>query len=185
MSDFKVKELELEGVRLITPFYREDSRGYFLKSLERDVYQGLGLSAEIYESFESYSKKNVLRGMHFQTQNPQIKLVRVIVGTIYDVILDLRKDSPTFGKWRGIELTDQNHLCLWIPAGFAHGFRVISEAAIVSYQCIGKYLSDCDSGIKYNDPNIAIDWGAGEPIVSEKDNRLQSFEEFIRKYQCI
>lgn len=182
-TNFSISELAIEGVKLITPFYMEDNRGYFLKSLEKDVFKEWGLDAEIYEDFESYSKKGVIRGMHFQTKNPQIKIVRAIKGTIRDVIVDLRKDSPTFGKYVDVILSEENHNSVWVPNGFAHGFEVFSEDAIVSYKCIGKYLKGYDTGIRWDDKQFAIQWETKEPIVSEKDVAAMTFEEFVNEYK--
>ena len=181
-TDFFAEDLEIKGVKLITPFYREDNRGYFLKSLEKDVFREWGLCAEIYEDFESYSKKGVIRGLHFQTKNPQVKIVRAIKGTIHDVVVDLRKDSETFGKYADAILSEENHKSLWVPEGFAHGFEVLSEDAIMSYKCIGKYLAGFDTGIYWNDSDLAIEWQTKDPIVSEKDAALMSFREFIDRY---
>lgn len=181
-TNFFVKDLSIEGVRLITPFYMEDDRGYFLKSMEKDIFQEWGLKADIYEDFESYSKKGVIRGLHFQTKNPQIKIVRAIKGRIHDVIVDLRKNSKTFGTCLEVILSDENHSSLWVPEGFAHGFEVLSEDAIVSYKCIGKYLSGFDTGICWNDRDLAIKWKTGHPIVSKKDASLMTFREFEEKY---
>lgn len=181
-SNFEIKDLSLSGVKLISSFYLEDNRGYFLKDLEQDVFRSWGLDAEIYESFESFSKKDVIRGMHFQLQNPQIKIVRAIKGVVHDVVLDIRKDSKTFGKYLDIILSDENHNSLWIPDGFAHGFEVISDDAIMSYKCIGKYLKGYDTGICWNDKDIAINWHSKQPIVSERDASLMCFKEFVNKY---
>jgi dTDP-4-dehydrorhamnose 3,5-epimerase len=178
MTDFDIKDAKIEGVKIITPFYREDNRGYFIKSIERDVFKRFGLDVDIFEDFETYSKKDVIRGLHFQTQKPQIKIVRAIRGKIFDVVVDLRKTSETFGMWEGFELSDQNHWIVWIPAGFAHGFRVLSDDAVVSYKCVGKYLKEYDTGICWNDPDIGIDWGIENPVVSERDARLMGFREF-------
>lgn len=179
---FDIKETELDGVKVITPFYMEDHRGYFLKNMERDMFYQYGLDADFHENIESYSKENVIRGMHIQLQNPQNKYVRVILGRVYDVAVDLRKHSPSFGRWIGIELSEINHLGLWIPAGFAHGFRVLSEGAIVSYQCTGRYQKEFDTGVKWDDPELSIDWGIDAPIVSERDNTLQSLKEYMENF---
>lgn len=183
MKNFAVQSAEIEDVKIITPFFVEDERGYFLKSIEREVYQSFGLEVDIYEEFETYSKKNVIRGLHFQTKNPQIKIVRVISGVIYDVVVDLRKDSPTFGNWCGFELSDQNMYSIWIPAGFAHGFHALSDDVIMSYKCIGKYEKGYDTGIKWDDKTLNIDWNIEHPIVSEKDRNLMSFLEYCERYQ--
>lgn len=182
-SQFAIKDLKLEGVKLITPFYVEDNRGYFMKSLERGVFADWGLKADIYEEFESYSRKGVIRGMHFQTQHPQVKIVRAIRGTIHDIVVDLRKGSQTFGKYADVLLSDENHYSLWVPEGFAHGFEVLSDDAIMSYKCVGKYLSGYDSGIYYNDKNLALPWKTEHPVVSQKDSELQSLDEFIKTYE--
>ena len=181
-STFQITDLELTGVKLITPFYVEDERGYFLKSVERDVFREWGLDADIYEDFESYSKKGVVRGMHFQTKNPQIKLVRAIRGTIHDIIVDLRKDSATFGKYIDVILSEENHNALWVPEGFAHGFEVLSDDAIVSYKCVGKYLSGFDTGICWNDTDLQLPWVNENPIVSQKDAALMTLQTFVKEY---
>ena len=177
-SKFSVQDLGIDGVKLITPFYMEDARGYFLKSIERDVFKEWGLNADIYEDFESYSRKGVIRGLHFQTQNPQVKIVRAIRGTVHDIIVDLRKGSKTYGKYVDVILSDENHQSLWVPEGFAHGFEVWSEDALMSYKCIGKYLSGYDTGIRWDDSDLALPWKTIVPIVSEKDAALMSFKEF-------
>ena len=181
-SNFEIQDLLLDGVKLITPFYVEDNRGYFLKSVEKGIFGEWGLNADIYEDFESYSKKGVIRGMHFQTQNPQVKLVRAIKGTIHDVIVDLRRNSKTFGKYVDVILSEENHNCLWVPEGFAHGFEVLSEDAIMSYKCVGKYLEGYDTGIRWNDARLALPWCTEAPIVSEKDAALMTFDEFVDKH---
>lgn len=180
--NFDMKNTSIEGVKLITPFYCEDERGYFLKNYEKDVFRGFGYEAEIYEEFETYSCKNVIRGLHFQLKSPQIKFVRAIKGTIHDVIVDIRKDSKTFGQWESFELTDKNRVTLVVPAGFAHGFEVVSEDAVVSYKCIGKYLKGYDSGIVWNDSRLNINWDISAPIVSKRDSELMSFQDFCSNF---
>ncbi len=181
-SNFKFEDGELPGVKIITPFYLEDNRGYFLKSLEKDIFKEAGIKIDIYEDFESYSVRNVIRGLHFQTQNPQVKIVRAIKGSIKDILVDLRRDSDTFGQSMSIELSEDNRLSVLVPAGFAHGFLVLSEDAIVSYKCIGKYLANCDTGIIWNDDNLKIDWGIDQPIISKRDSGHMTFNEFKNKY---
>lgn len=179
---FSCMELAIKDVKLIQPFYMEDERGYFLKSIEKDMYDAWKLDADVYETFETYSKKGVIRGLHFQTKEPQAKIVRVIKGEIRDVVVDLRKDSDTYGKHLAVNLSEYNHSILWIPKGFAHGFEVISEDALVSYSCVGKYLKDHDTGIVWNDTMLAIDWNTKKPIVSEKDANLMTFEKFHNNF---
>lgn len=181
-SSFQFQDGELSGVKIITPFYVEDHRGYFLKSLERDIFREAGIEVDIYEDFESYSTKNVIRGLHFQTQNPQVKIVRVIKGKVKDVLVDLRRDSNTFGQSMQIELSEDNRLSVLVPAGFAHGFRVLSEEALVSYKCIGKYLSGFDTGIIWDDSDLQINWGIDNPIISKRDSEHMTFEQFKNKY---
>lgn len=182
-SKFECNNLEIKDVKVITPFYMEDERGYFLKSIEKDVFAQWNLKLDIYETFETYSKRAVIRGLHFQTENPQAKIVRVIKGKIRDVIVDLRDGSETFGKYIVVELSDNNRSIVWIPKGFAHGFEVMSEDALVSYTCIGKYSKETDTGIVWNDKTLAINWMTEYPIVSEKDSKLQTFEQFCDKYK--
>lgn len=181
INKFNIIDTELDGVKLIKPYYMEDGRGYFLKNYEHEVFHSFGLTNAISEAFISLSKKDVIRGLHFQSYMPQIKYVRVIQGIIYDVVVDLRRLSPSFARWRGFELSDHNHLGIWIPAGFAHGFRVISEEAIVEYLCIGKYYKQYDTGIVWNDPDLAINWGIDNPIVSDRDSKLQLLREYNEK----
>ena len=180
--DFEIQEQKIEGIKLINPFYIEDKRGYFMKSFEKDIFKSFGIQTEIYEDFESYSIGGVIRGLHFQTQYPQSKLVRVIKGEIRDVVVDLRKNSKTFGKYMDIVLNEKNHYMLWIPAGFAHGFEALSENAIMSYKCFGKYRKEYDTGIRWNDKDISVEWITLNPILSEKDMFLMTFDEFVRKY---
>lgn len=182
MTKFACEAGKLEGVKIITPFFVEDERGYFLKNFEKDIFKEFDIEISVYEDFTTYSKHGVIRGMHFQTKKPQDKLVNVIKGKIRDVAVDLRKNSPTFGQWEVIELSDENHKAFWIPKGFAHGFEVLSENAIVSYKCVGKYLSEYDTGICYSDPDINIQWNTINPIVSQKDENLMSFKVFIENY---
>lgn len=179
INNFAVKEIGM-GLKIIESFYVEDQRGYFLKSFEKGIYQELGIENELSEVFESYSRKDVIRGLHFQTINPQIKIVRAITGKIWDVAVDIRKDSATFGQWKGIELSAENRCSFYIPRGFAHGFRVLSEDAIVSYQCIGQYEKGSDTGIVWNDRDLNIAWGIENPIVSDRDQALMSFKEYRR-----
>lgn len=182
-TNFDVKDFRIEGVKLITPFYSEDARGYFVKGIEKGVFQGWNLDLDVCEEFESYSRQGVLRGLHFQIEEPQIKIVHVIKGKVQDVVVDLRKDSPTYGEYLEILLSDENHHFLWVPRGFAHGFLVLSEDAIMSYQCIGRYLKNSDSGICWNDSTLNIPWQNTQPVISERDQKLMSFMEFSEKYK--
>lgn len=185
MSAFSFEETRFKGVYLITSFSTEDNRGYFVKDFEKSIFEENGLDIDFYESFESFSWRNVIRGLHFQTSEPQAKLVRAVTGSIFDVIVDLRKGSETFGQWAGFYLSQGNRRSLFIPKGFAHGFCVHSDAAIVSYKCVGKYHKGSDSGIVWNDKDISIDWEIEKPIVSERDRSLLTFKGFIEKFQAL
>jgi dTDP-4-dehydrorhamnose 3,5-epimerase len=184
MHNYSIEDTKIEGLRLITPFYSEDERGYFLKDFEKTVYQCLGIDdVAIAECFETGSNKNIIRGMHFQTCNPQAKIVRIITGRIFDVVVDLRKGSQTFGKWQGFEFSTENRKVLYIPKGCAHGFMSFCDNSLVSYKCIGKYDRETDTGILWNDPDIGIEWPlAGEAVISKRDKTLMSFNMFIEKY---
>lgn len=189
MLQFNAKEIDgFNGLKTITPFYMEDERGFFLKGYEKDFFAKLGICGEIQEDFESFSIKNVIRGLHFQIKNPQAKLVRALTGQIYDVAVDLRKDSPSYGKWHA-EILDCNiHNAYYIPQGFAHGFMVLSDSALVQYKCIGKYMKEYDSGIYYRDNDLKIDWPINEKeslIISQKDSDLISFKMFNEIYGII
>lgn len=181
MQQFLFEKTEIKDLVIINPFFTEDERGNFIKFYEKDVFKEHGIDFIPYESFESTSIKGVLRGLHFQTENPQAKLIRVPYGKIFDVAVDLRRDSETFGKWYGIELSSENKKAFYIPKGFAHGFLTLSDLAIVSYMCDTKYSKETDSGIVWNDKDINIKWciRLGEKLtISEKDINLQSFKEF-------
>ncbi len=179
MMEFGIENSTIEAVKIITPFFVEDNRGYFLKDYEKSVFERMGVSGEIYEDFESYSHKSVIRGIHFQTKNPQTKLVRAVTGTIHDIAVDLRKGSPTFGKYAEVILSVENHKAIWIPAGFAHGYEVLSAGAIVSYKCMGPYEKGSDTGIRWNDTDLNIKWETTAPIVSDRDANQRTFKEFI------
>jgi dTDP-4-dehydrorhamnose 3,5-epimerase len=185
MSGFLFEDTKLKGAYLITPFYCEDQRGFFLKDFEKEIYALKGIRFDLSESFETYSGKNVLRGLHFQTEEPQAKLVRAITGKIFDVIVDLRQGSDTFGNWQGFILSETNRKTIYIPRGFAHGFFVHSDSAIVSYKCAGEYHKGSDSGIVWNDKELSVDWGVQNAIVSEKDRGLMSFQEFKLNYHAL
>ena len=177
----------IEGLTLIHPHVFEDERGYFIKDFEARFYFENNLPIAFFEFNESKSRKGTIRGLHFQQKFSQGKLIRVIKGAVYDVAVDLRFDSPTFGKWMGFELSEYNHDILYIPEGFAHGFLALEENSIFSYKCTNKYAPEFDSGIRFDDPDIDVKWpvdrvgGWDHVITSEKDKKLQSFVEFKKK----
>ena len=180
MGGFEFKKLELEGAYLISSFYAGDNRGGFTKSFEKDFFLNAGIPFTLNETFASRSMKNVIRGLHFQTHNPQAKLVSVVAGKVWDVIVDLRIDSSTYKKWIAQELSAENHLCFYIPRGFAHGFASLEDNTVMLYQCDGKYDKDTDTGIRFDDPEIGIKWPIEQrkAIHSERDLSLKSFREY-------
>ena len=181
----------IEGLTLIHPHVFEDERGYFIKDFERNFYAENGLPVDFLETNESKSKKGTIRGLHFQQKFSQGKLIRVIKGAVYDVAVDLRFGSPTFGKWMGFELSEYNHDVLYIPEGFAHGFLALEDDSIFSYKCTNKYAPEFDSGVRFNDPEIGVEWpvdkvgGWGNVITSAKDAKLQTFSEFVNRHEPI
>ena len=180
---FEFQELELPGAYLIGNFYAGDNRGGFTKSFEKDIYKEAGIEFQLNETFASRSMKNVIRGLHFQTHNPQAKLVSVVAGKVWDVIVDLRLDSPTFKKWTARELSAENHLSFYVPRGFAHGFASLEDGTVMLYQCDGKYDKETDTGIIFNDPIIGIEWPVDESVAihSSRDMGLLGFEEYMKK----
>jgi dTDP-4-dehydrorhamnose 3,5-epimerase len=162
----------LPGVFLLAPRVFGDDRGFFLESYNQRTFAALGIADTFVQDNHSLSGKNVVRGLHYQIQQPQGKLIRVVAGEILDVALDLRRSSPAFSKWEAFTLSGENKLMLWIPAGFAHGFRVASANAHVMYKTTDFYAPGHEHTIAWNDPALAIDWKLdGDPIVSPKDQR--------------
>lgn len=175
------ERLQLNGAYLITGFFAGDSRGGFEKIFEKDIYHKAGIDFSLNETFVSYSCKNVIRGLHFQTNNPQAKIVTVLSGRVWDVIVDIRKDSPTFGKWIGEILSCDNHKAFYVPKGFAHGFVALEDNTIMLYQCQEPYDKETDTGILYNDPELGIKWPIDieNSIHSERDLKLMSLAEYM------
>lgn len=180
MGNFIFKETSIKGLYVIESKIFSDDRGYFMENYNRLDFSNEGLDMVFVQDNESKSKKGVLRGLHFQTKNTQGKLVRVTKGEVYDVAVDLRKESPTFGKWEGIILTEENKKQFYIPEGFAHGFLVLSEEAIFNYKCTNYYAPMYDSGVLWNDPEIGIKWpldNIAELIISDKDKKQKKLCE--------
>ena len=167
----KVTETSLPGALVIEPQVFGDARGFFYESYNEAKYREVGIDRRFVQSNVSRSAKGVLRGLHYQWPNPQGKLVSVIEGEVYDVAVDIRHGSPTFGRWAGVMLTADNHRHFWIPEGFAHGFCVVSEFATFSYQCTALYDREGDAGIRWNDAEVGIDWPVSAPLLSDKDTR--------------
>lgn len=178
---FDFRELRLKDAYIIQGFHTGDTRGGFTKSFEKDIFSGAGIEFCVQETFVSCSMKNVVRGLHFQTMNPQAKLVSVVSGRVWDVVVDLRPESPSFKKWEACELSADSHLSLYVPRGFAHGFASLEDNTVMLYQCDGKYEKHADTGIVYNDPDIGIKWPVDEDkvICSERDMKLQSFKSYL------
>lgn len=187
MQKWEFQKLDLEGAYLITPFYSDDNRGGFLKDYSLEMFENNGIHYELKETFYTISHKGVIRAIHFQRIKQQAKLVRCVKGKVYDVIIDLRKDSPTFMKWQGFYLSGDNMKELLVPEGFGHGYLVI-EDSIVSYKCAEKFYGEYDDGIRYDDPDLGIIWpyeeigGKQNIINSVKDDNLQSYKEFMNSY---
>jgi len=173
----KVIKTEIPEVLLLEPRVFEDARGFFLESYNRRTFkEATGLDAEFVQDNQSFSVRNVLRGLHYQVRQPQGKLVAVMAGEIYDVAVDLRRGSATFGKWVGVTLTGGSHRMLWVPEGFAHGYIVLTEHAIVLYKTTDFYAPEHERTILWKDPDLNIRWPLeGKPIVSEKDGGASMF----------
>lgn len=187
IQKFEFKETEIPGLIEVTPFNADDIRGCFTKDYSKEVFEANGITHNLAEVFYTTSYKGVIRALHFQREMQQAKLVRCIHGHVFDVVVDLRPDSPSFKKWLGFDLTGENKKELLIPGGCAHGYLVLEES-IVSYKCGEKFYGEFDDGIMWNDPKIGVDWpldkigGEDKLIVADKDMNLQSFAEFMSKY---
>ena len=165
----KVTETPLAGLLIIEPKVFGDDRGFFLETWSRKRYQEMEINVDFVQDNLSFSRRGVLRGLHFQNPQAQGKLVYVLQGEVFDVAVDIRKGSPTFGLWHGVVLSGENKRQFWVPAGFAHGFCVTSESALFCYKCTELYAQPHERSIRWDDPTLAIDWPVTEPQVSEKD----------------
>ena len=183
IQKFEFKKLDLNGAYLINPFCATDNRGGLIKDYNVEMFQNNGIEHKLKEVFYTISKRGVLRAIHFQLGKQQAKLVRCISGHVYDVIVDLRPNSTTFGQWRGFHLTGENMNSLLVPEYFGHGYLVI-EDSIVSYKCAEVFYGEGDSGIMYNDPDIAVEWpfdligGIENLIISDKDKKLMNLSAY-------
>jgi dTDP-4-dehydrorhamnose 3,5-epimerase len=173
----QITDLRLEGLKLIQPQVFSDSRGFFLESFQRSAYEKAGIEPDFEQDNHSYSKRGCIRGMHFQSIPGQAKLIRVAAGTIYDVAVDIRPYSPTYGQWEAVILDDLSHHQLYIPVGFAHGFCVLSEEAHVMYKVSVPYDPAHERGFRWDDPSINIEWPLKNPLVSERDQTAPFFKE--------
>ena len=174
----KAVKTSIEGVLIIEPETFSDERGFFMETWNKDIFQKItGVNVNFVQDNYSFSYKNILRGLHYQLNNPQGKLVRVSSGSVLDVALDLRKSSTTFGQYVGAELSDKNHRQLWIPPGYAHGFCVLSKSADFYYKCTDFYDPNDEGGLAWNDPYVAIDWPINKPNLSSKDANLPTLAD--------
>ncbi|MEJ2502348.1 MAG: dTDP-4-dehydrorhamnose 3,5-epimerase [Gemmatimonadota bacterium] len=165
----EVKETPLAGVLLVRPRVFRDDRGTFMEAWRRERYEAAGIPGEFVQDNVAFSKKNVLRGLHYQRPNPQGKLVMAAQGEVFDVAVDIRRDSPTFGEWYGHRLTAEEGTQLWVPEGFAHGYAVLSDGAVVIYKCTRPYDPEADRAIRWDDPAIGVEWPISRPLISAKD----------------
>jgi dTDP-4-dehydrorhamnose 3,5-epimerase len=179
--DLKLEAKYLGDVFVIVPEIFQDSRGFFMETYRTDQFQKLGLEASFVQDNHSRSAKGVLRGLHFQWEPPMGKLMRVSLGSAFLVAVDIRKGSPTLGKWVGIEATAENRRQVWAPAGFARGFCVLSEVAEIQYKCTGLYNAKAESGIRWDDPAIGIEWPINDPSLSAKDQQAQMLSQWLAK----
>lgn len=178
----KIIETDIPGLKIIEPKVFSDERGFFLETFSVVKYKDvLGDDYKFVQDNHSRSTKGVLRGLHFQTQHPQGKLVRVVTGTVFDVAVDLRNDSTTFGQWFGVTLSAENKKQFWIPPGFAHGFQVISDIADFEYKCTDYYHPEFEKSLLWNDPSIGIDWPLEQPSLSMKDLNGISLQDWVRQ----
>lgn len=182
MKEFIFHESYLKGAYLIEPFYAGDSRGGFTKIFEKAVYENNNVDFVLSETFMSKSAKNVMRGLHFQFHHPQAKIISVIEGKVWDVIVDLRKGSDTFKCYQTVELSAANRYGLFVPRGFAHGFVSLEDDSIMLYQCDGEYDVTSDSGIRFDEPELGINWPIedGIAIHSERDLNLHHWNSYCR-----
>lgn len=184
IQKFEFQKTEIEGLIFVKPFVAYDERGYFIKDYSQEVFEQNGIAYDLKEVFYTNSSKGVIRAIHFQREKTQPKLVRCVSGKIFDIVVDLRKDSKTFGKWQGFYLSEDNKDQLLIPGQCGHGYLVL-EPSIVSYKCTEKFYDRYDDGIIWNDPDINIKWPLNlvdNINLSSKDENLQSFAEFKEKY---
>ena len=182
----KITTTRIAEVLLIEPDVFGDARGFFLESWHARKYAEQGLDVNFVQDNHSRSRRGVLRGLHYQLEQPQGKLVRVVDGSVFDVALDIRKGSPTFGQWVGAELSGDNHRQLYVPPGFAHGFCVLSNSADFLYKCTDYYAPQYEQGIRWDDPEIGIDWPGEDFIISDKDAAngwLRDMDDKLPRYE--
>ena len=181
IGNFTFYQMSLKDLKMIETKIHVDDRGNNVETYNQSTFKEGGIGEEFVQENQSLSKKGVLRGLHFQRSNPQGKLVRVLMGEVYDVAVDLRKDSPTYGKWEGAFISAENRRMLYIPEGFAHGFLSLTETTLFAYKCTDYRFPEDEDGIMYNDPDIGIRWPVekvGNIILSDRDKKLKSFQAY-------
>lgn len=184
MGKITVETCDIEGLKVITPQVFGDSRGFFMETYNKNDFTEAGIDVDFVQDNQSASTKNVLRGLHFQINFPQDKLVRVVKGAVYDVAVDLREGSKTFGKWYGVELSDENKKQFFIPKGFAHGFYVLSDYAEFAYKCSDFYHPNDEGGLIFDDPDIGVEWpfaSKEDLVMSEKDTKWGGLKEYMNE----
>jgi dTDP-4-dehydrorhamnose 3,5-epimerase len=180
-----IETTPIKDLIIINPSVYNDDRGYFYESYNQRFFRDKGIYTNFVQDNQSYSTKNVLRGLHFQTIAPQAKLVRCVVGEVYDVVVDLRKSSETYKQWYGVKLSDENKKMMFVPKGFAHGFLTLSDYAIFQYKCDELYMPTADAGVNFKDEELNIDWlvDINELIISEKDRALPRLADIEKELQ--
>ncbi|NUM31534.1 MAG: dTDP-4-dehydrorhamnose 3,5-epimerase [Bacteroidetes bacterium] len=179
----QIKKFEIEGPLLIIPTVYSDSRGYFFESFSKRLFESNGINYDFVQDNQSLSGKGTLRGLHFQSPPfAQGKLVRVTSGSVIDIIVDIRKSSPTYGKSISINISENNYYQLWVPQGFAHGFLVLEDNTIFQYKCTDYYNKEAEGGILFNDPDLNLNWEISSPIISDKDLKLPYFKDFVSPF---
>lgn len=176
---FSIESVHLGEIKVIVPRVFEDHRGYFMESYRKDLFQEMGIPFEFLQDNHSRSTQGVIRGLHFQWQPQMAKLMRVTVGRVFLVSVDIRKGSPTVGEWFGLEVSDTNKRQVWAPPGFARGFCVLSDVAELQYKCTAIYNPACEGSIRWNDPEIGIEWPIDNPNMSEKDAAAPTLAEWL------
>ncbi len=176
-----IESRHLQDVVVVIPEALQDSRGFFMETFREDEFKANGLPTQFVQDNHSRSTKGVVRGLHFQWEPPMGKLMRVSLGSAFLVAVDVRKGSPTLGKWAGIEVSAENRRQVWAPAGFARGFCVLSDAAEIQYKCTGIYSNKGESGIRWDDPEIGVEWPVKDPILSDKDRNAQTLAQWLSR----
>jgi dTDP-4-dehydrorhamnose 3,5-epimerase len=178
----KINTTPIDGLLVLEPDVFRDERGFFLETFHEQKYESFGIESKFVQDNLSFSSKGILRGLHFQYRHPQAKLVQVLSGEVFDVAVDIRTGSSTFGKWFGIRLSQDNLYQMFIPEGFAHGYCVVSETALFAYKCTDFYSPSDEGGLLWSDPGVGIEWPVSDPVLSQKDSRLPCLSDFSKEW---